>query len=376
MFFTNSSLFILVPNLVLNHKPTEGKQSAENKTRSAIKKDSIGLKKKVEKKDTSTQKHTNTEKKVELSRSTAKAVKETTTVALPKQHPRTDTAVLTPIIRPDSLLADTLRANDTIKKYYHATDTTKGKLNTIVEAKPKDTIQYIPFYSHHALLPTHKDPVLFNKYTQDWISAVLILLIMGLTFVKVMHHKSLKQLKEALFSITISNQVVRDDNVLLQRATSLLTIIFYVIAALFITQVTEHYHMSMGFIPHGFLRFFVFLLLIALIYTLKLFCLRLLGFVFLVEKPTTAYSFNVFLINNALGVMLLPILIGIYYMPSGYYLFFNIVALTLVVIAFIYRVFRGIMIGVSHPHFSLYYLFLYLCALELAPLVFLAKLIV
>jgi hypothetical protein len=48
--------------------------------------------------------------------------------------------------------------------------------------------------------------------------------------------------------------------------------------------------------------------------------------------------------------------------------FLIILCVVLVGMAFLYRLFRGISVGVSTPSFSPLYLFLYLCTLEIAPL--------
>ena len=88
------------------------------------------------------------------------------------------------------------------------------------------------------------------------------------------------------------------------------------------------------------------------------------------------YIFNTFLINNILGIALLPFVCLIAYnqMISASWLI--LIAVILAGTAFAYRMFRGVLVGLSMPSFSLLYLFLYLCTLEIAPLLILIRIIV
>ena len=51
------------------------------------------------------------------------------------------------------------------------------------------------------------------------------------------------------------------------------------------------------------------------------------------------------------------------------------IALVTGALAYVYCLVRGILIGISYQRFSPFYLFVYLCALEIAPLLVLIKLI-
>ena len=235
---------------------------------------------------------------------------------------------------------------------------------------------YIKFYNNHELKVIHTNPVQINKENYDWIFYVLLFIVGAFTFIKVIHFKNLKQIREAFLSTTMSNQIVRDESILFQRASVFLTVIFYVVGALLLYKLSVIYDVNYPYLPGGFGRFLIFVLLISMAYSLKLIILKMIGFVFQIDKAITTYIFNVFLINNVLGIILIPILICICFMPSQYIGSIVVLAEVLVVTAFLYRVFRGITIGLSYPNFSVYYLFLYLCSLEIAPLLFLVRMLV
>ena len=264
-----------------------------------------------------------------------------------------------------------------------AADTAKPKQLAIV----KDTIipvakvtvvkptQPASFFQGHVLKMKHTNPMPINKEPADWIFFSLLLIVGTFTLTKVLHGRNIKQMRDAFFSTTISNQIIRDENLLFQRATVFLTVVFYLVSALLLYHISVVYNWNDTYISGGFGRFFIFVLFISLIYAVKLIMLKFIGFVLKIEKPVTAYIFNVFLVNNILGALLMPVLIALSYMGKYTYHGMLYIAFGLVACAYTYRLFRGVFMGVGNAKFSPYYLILYLCTLEIAPLVFFAKLL-
>jgi len=82
------------------------------------------------------------------------------------------------------------------------------------------------------------------------------------------------------------------------------------------------------------------------------------------------YIQNILIYNLVLGILLLPLLLLIVY---TYHELFLYIAGGLVLIMIFLRFMRGVAIGLSDPKFSLFHLFLYLCTLEILPLVVAAK---
>jgi hypothetical protein len=270
-------------------------------------------------------------------------------------------------------LPDTIRI-EYAKPGYKLKRIKKDSLAVSDTQAAKDT-NLVPFYNNHLLKTIHTNPVPLNRENSDWTFYVILFIVGAFTFIKVIHSKNLKQIREAFLSNTMSNQIVRDESILFQRASVFLTVIFYIVGALFLYKLSTFYEVSYPYLPSGFGRFLIFVLLISLVYSLKLILLKLVGFIFQVDRAVTSYIFNVFLINNVLGIVLIPILICVFFMPPAYITSLIHVGEALVVLAFVYRIIRGITIGLSYPNFSVYYLFLYLCSLEIAPLLFLIKML-
>lgn len=239
-------------------------------------------------------------------------------------------------------------------------------------AKEQETLQ---LFTGHELQQVNKHPQPINRESSDWIFITLLFACSAFVWVKVFYNKIFIQISQAFLNNRITNQIVRDENILVQKASVLLTIIFNLVVSLFLYQISVLYDWEHDYVGTGFNRFLIFALGISLIYTVKFLILKIVGHIFLLDKAIAIYIFNIFLINNILGIALLPVLTFIsfsnIYREYGIYL-----AFILICGAFLYRIVRGCLVGLSYSRFSILYLFLYLCALEIAPLLILYKILV
>jgi hypothetical protein len=229
-------------------------------------------------------------------------------------------------------------------------------------------------FESHTLQRINSHPVPVGRRTPDWFTIVLVFVVIGFTWIRVFYFKIFRQLISAFFSNSISNQVVRDENILVQRASILMSFIFYLTASLFIYQVSIFFEWNFPFLGEGFLRFLVVCLIVAFAYSFKMVMLKGLGEIFNIDRPVAGYIFNIFLINNMLGLMLIPVVVAIAFVVTYSTAVAIYTGVTLVIIAFIYRMVRAITIWMSLPGVSVFYLILYFCTLEIAPLLIVVKL--
>ena len=234
--------------------------------------------------------------------------------------------------------------------------------------------QTAKLFSEHSLQPVNPAPLPLLVRTPDWFTLVLVVVIIFLVWLRMFYFKILNQMISAFFSNSVSNQIVRDENILVQRASIMLSFIFYFIAALFVYQVSIHFNWDFPFLNEGFLRFIVISLLIAFAYSFKMILLKGLGELFRLDRPVATYIFNIFLINNILGLFLLPVVITVAYIVTDSTEMVIYTGIALVVMSFIYRLVRGFHIWTTLQGVSFFYLIIYFCTLEIAPLVIIIKL--
>ena len=113
--------------------------------------------------------------------------------------------------------------------------------------------------------------------------------------------------------------------------------------------------------------------MIALLFSIKMIALKLLSNIFKTERPAYTYIFTIFLFNMIAGLLLLPIVILTAYAPVEYREILLRSGLILLVLIFLYRIVRVFIIWSGQLRASIFYLFLYLCAFEIAPLLLIGK---
>ena len=103
---------------------------------------------------------------------------------------------------------------------------------------------------------------------------------------------------------------------------------------------------------------------------LKLLLVRLSGFLFTTGDMAQKQQFIYFNSYNAIGVILLPLLFILLILGGKGWLYF---ILFVVACLFIYRWIQIVIIGMQQSRFNTFHLILYLCTLEIIPLVILLK---
>ena len=121
-----------------------------------------------------------------------------------------------------------------------------------------------------------------------------------------------------------------------------------------------------------FLVVFAFLFLT---YIIKLLFVQLLAFIMEVSQMVDDYVFTITLFNNLLGVFLLPTLSILYFTNMEQAQVLAYIAIPVLLFSFWFRVVRLFVLG-SLKGVSYFYIFLYICTLEILPLIVMIKIFI
>lgn len=220
--------------------------------------------------------------------------------------------------------------------------------------------------------PQSPQEILFNptknKVIIDGWQTLLLLtafLLLGLT--KAFANSRFKQSIRALINYGVALEINRDEKVFFHRGNILTTAIYLITSSLFLYHLKQVVNTTV-LDQDNYLLYLLILGSILFIYSIKFLFSKVLFFVFNELSLSSEYIFNVSLYNNLLGIILIPVLSIIYFTSISFntatvYLFIPIVA-----IVFLMRLLRLIVIGNSKG-ISYLYIFLYICTLEILPLV-------
>lgn len=226
-------------------------------------------------------------------------------------------------------------------------------------------------FSGHLLTPFHTDPVFRAGTTYYWPGIILFLVLILYVSIKVYDPKKILKIFASVFSLQASKQLFREDYKLTKRVSVFLTISFVLVIS-FLIHITNHYF---GFILSGvspLKQYGFFLVVVCLVYSAKFLSSYLLSYVVSNTELDREYFFNIFVFSQTLGVILFPMIILIQFSkyPAEWFLY------PAVIICggfYVLRLFRGFVISVLEQNIGILYIFLYLCALEILPLLVLVK---
>ncbi|MBK7028791.1 MAG: DUF4271 domain-containing protein [Bacteroidales bacterium] len=235
-----------------------------------------------------------------------------------------------------------------------------------LELKPIPSI-----FSSHQLQPVSHGPKPIHQPSIDWVTGLVFVCLLILAWIQTNHSKRLTQIIRSVALPYYVNQLEREGNLYNERITLGLGFIFLTSIALMIYKFSVIY----GYVPDQFPSyvFYLFILTIVVAYViLKGLVIRATGSIFKTWEHAHAYRLNTLIFNHTLGLVIFPFLLLIFYWKD-LPLFW--IAFALMTILLSYRFIRSILIGFSNSKFSIFHLILYLCTLEILPLLIVVKII-
>jgi hypothetical protein len=290
-----------------------------------------------------------------------------------------DSATVSPVNRVDSIRVDTLRLKDSARiadstRVAEIAKINKDSLNAIKAKASMARFQNLllsnPYYRfRNPALDLRAEPRKTENF--EGIFYYLLGLIFFFALIRLIFNKYLDNMVSLFFRVTMRQQQVRDQLLQTPLASLLLNIFFVVSAGTFLAFLARYYHLVDNISIWLLLAYSVGF--IAALYTGKYIFLKVVGWLFNVEKATDMYIFIVFLVNKILGIVLIPFIVILALKRSGTQEFFVHLSLILIGFLFLYRFFISYRPVRNEIKVNKFHFFLYLCAFEVTPLVLIYK---
>lgn len=205
---------------------------------------------------------------------------------------------------------------------------------------------------------------------EQWTIGVIIFLLVVAGIINRFMSKDVEIVLQS-FYIKRSAQAGKEESLLNSQAFLVLFILFGLISGLFIYQVSvvkgRYYPIS------GFQLFVSLAVIVVVLFALKLLVLRIIGFVFDVNKIVGDYISILYLTYFNIAFVFLPLTLCFCLLPVKYSDYVLYVALVLAIVIFVWQYLRSSVNIISNFRFHKFYLFIYLCALEICPILILVK---
>jgi len=208
----------------------------------------------------------------------------------------------------------------------------------------------------------------------DWLVGVILFSSFLLAASKFMFGKYLAKLVESIFNYHTASNLFLEKNINMIKGSALVNLLFVVNISLFAVSIINHNLIS-PVQKYGFKEFCLIFLAILVLYLGKVVVIRSLGYVFKGNNESKEYVFTTFLYNKNLGLFLFPVIIAIPFVQLYAVEWLMYIGVFMILFFFILRIARGLKI-LFRKHVSIFYMILYLCALEIFPLLMIYKLLV
>lgn len=229
------------------------------------------------------------------------------------------------------------------------------------------------FFGTPQLLVTQAiSPQLRNRpAANDWVIWVVIVSLSLLSISRLFFPHRSRQFVKATLGGRHFNQMERDGNYFDETPAWLFFANYLLIFSLLIFQTltrTAYFTSPLSIQP--WLLFFLILASLVVYFPIKATFTRFLAWVFGTKSANVAYTKNSFIYNSLIGLLLLPLVVYNAYNYSQTGIFISWILVITINFA---KILRGTGIGFAQVRLSAYYLILYLCAVELAPLLIFFK---
>lgn len=231
-----------------------------------------------------------------------------------------------------------------------------------------DTVFHKSIFQRHTLQVQHQSPLVRPDNSEPvWIFVSLLLLTGLITLYFRLRKIKLTDLLKALVDRRAMDRIVRDHN--LNRTVTMLPMGLLLVATLCLP--VHKLVMSQT----GYWGYLLLTVAGGLLYLLRNGIMRLLGNTFENRQGVALYITSNYLFHLLEAMSVLVLLFPFFYLPGAQTTFSSVLAI-FVIIAFATRFFRGMKVFLTHINGSSFYLFYYLCIVELIPILVLIKWII
>jgi len=204
-----------------------------------------------------------------------------------------------------------------------------------------------------------------------WLFIALFMLLGFYAWIRIYYGSILMQTFQASVSFQVAGRLFKDNSVLQKQLDSVLYV-FYLASTSLILYVAE---IRLGLEPYGVtgisLYFFNLAFLLFLFLT-RVVLVNVAGFFFDRVLIYREYLYNNFIFNKLIGLIVLPLLLFVVYTNGFLQEIFQWLTIAAVAAVLILRMIRGVVFSFKKD-VSIFYMFLYLCALEIVPLALLYR---
>ena len=201
-------------------------------------------------------------------------------------------------------------------------------------------------------------------FNQDIIFVLLTISFLLIALLKSFYWKHAKLLFMGIFAQRYANQYLREENAFTERVSFITFLLMSINISLIILKLMPE---------TSVLENFILIVGVMLFFIIKIGLILILGSIFRVKDIAKLGIFFSFLFDRALGFFLFPLVILLSFFAFNITPFVMLIVAIVFIVLLLLKLFWLWKIGTNAFGLSHFYIFLYLCTLEISPLLLLAK---
>jgi hypothetical protein len=200
----------------------------------------------------------------------------------------------------------------------------------------------------------------------NWVLFVGMASIMLLLSLKFYYQKFVTKVVNTMVNFQLADNMLREKSIIVRRAFFMMNLNYILVFSLFILIVASFF----GFSYSGskVTDYFLTLVLVTALIMTRLLVFYLVGYIFEWMPAVIAHIHNSYLVNKNLGLLLFPIIFAAVFTSQALSGILIYTGLVIVLLATLFKLIRGFQIIIRNG-ILLFYAILYLCTLELLPLI-------
>jgi hypothetical protein len=203
--------------------------------------------------------------------------------------------------------------------------------------------------------------IIFN---QDIFFVLLLVSFFLIALLKGLYWKHAKLLFMGVFAQRYANQFLREENAFTERVNAITFFLMSINFTLIILKITQSVELlSVGLILVYVISFFL----------IKIALIKILGFILKTKDLSKLAVFFSMLFDRTLGFILFPLVVLLYFFSFEVSSIVLVISFVLFLILIQMKLFWLWKIGTNSFGLPQFYIFLYLCTLEIFPLLILGK---
>jgi len=217
----------------------------------------------------------------------------------------------------------------------------------------------------------NRNAIKLRKSPDQWIVFVFLIIVLLYVLIKNIYNKTLSIIFQAYWNDRAISQFTRDDNFFKLRNTLLYFVLFAMVYGLLIKYMLDTFGVEIKTKDSD--EYLFITAAAVLFYIGKFILMKFAGYVFSIQKLMSGYLSIISISNFIYSIFIIPFLILYYYLPNEYEGLVFYLILILFCFNTIYKYLRTGSFILNNFQFPKFYLFLYLCSLEIMPLLIIYK---